>query len=93
MSVNKEVKRVTTHILQAMKSRNERISMLTAYDYSMAKLMDSIVDIILVGDSLGMVVLGYKNTTKVTMQDMLRATEAVARATCTSAPLCMWTSY
>jgi len=53
--------------------------MLTAYDYPTAKLIDGIVDIILVGDSLGMVVLGYENTTKVTMQDMLRATGAVAR--------------
>jgi len=57
----------------------EKIAVLTAYDYPTARLMDGIVDIILVGDSLGMVVLGYENTTKVTMQDMLRATEAVAR--------------
>ena len=61
-----------------MKSK-QKIVMLTAYDYPTAKLMDGIVDIILVGDSLGMVVLGYENTTKVTMEDMLRATSAVAR--------------
>ena len=61
-----------------MKSK-EKISMLTAYDYPMARLMDGIVDIILVGDSLGMVVLGYENTLSVTMEDMLRATQAVAR--------------
>ena len=54
--------------------------MLTAYDFPTAKLMDGIVDIILVGDSLGMVVLGYENTTKVTMDDMARATGSVARA-------------
>ena len=53
--------------------------MLTAYDFPTARLMDGVVDIILVGDSLGMVVLGYENTTKVTMDDMLRATGAVAR--------------
>ena len=53
--------------------------MLTAYDFPTAKLMDGIVDIILVGDSYGMVVLGYENTTKVTIEDMVRATGAVAR--------------
>ncbi len=61
-----------------MKSK-QRIVMLTAYDFPTAKLMDGIVDIILVGDSLGMVVLGYENTTQVTLQDMLRAVQAVAR--------------
>lgn len=64
--------------LKSMKSK-QKIVMLTAYDFPTAKLMNGIVDIILVGDSLGMVVLGYDNTTKVTMQDMLRATGAVAR--------------
>ena len=57
----------------------QKIVMLTAYDFPTARLMDGIVDIILVGDSLGMVVLGYENTTQVTMEDMLRATGAVAR--------------
>lgn len=64
--------------IRSMKSR-EKIAMLTAYDFPSARLMDGIADIILVGDSLGMVVLGYENTVKVTMQDMLRATEAAAR--------------
>ena len=64
--------------IKSMKSK-EKIVMLTAYDFPTAKLMDGIVDIILVGDSLGMVILGYENTTKVTMDDMLRATAAVAR--------------
>jgi len=68
----------TIQQIKSMKSR-QKIVMLTAYDYPTAKLIDGIVDIILVGDSLGMVVLGYENTTKVTMQDMLRATGAVAR--------------
>ena len=64
--------------IKSMKS-GQKIAMLTAYDFPTARLMDGIVDIILVGDSLGMVVLGYENTTKVTMDDMLRATGAVAR--------------
>ena len=64
--------------IKSMKSR-QKIAMLTAYDFPTAKLMDKLVDIILVGDSLGMVVLGYENTTKVTMDDMIRATSAVAR--------------
>ena len=68
----------TIQQLKSTKSK-EKIAMLTAYDYPMAKLMDGIVDIILVGDSLGMVVLGYENTLSVTIQDMIRATEAVAR--------------
>jgi 3-methyl-2-oxobutanoate hydroxymethyltransferase len=52
MSVNKEVKRITTHILQEMKNRGEKIAMLTAYDFSMAAIVDNAgMDIILVGDS------------------------------------------
>ncbi len=62
-----------------MKSK-KKIAMLTAYDFPTARLMDGIVDIILIGDSMGMVVLGCENTAKVTMQDILRATESVARA-------------
>ncbi|HAS79008.1 MAG TPA: 3-methyl-2-oxobutanoate hydroxymethyltransferase, partial [Ruminococcus sp.] len=58
----------------------EKLSMLTAYDYSTAKLIDeSGVNAILVGDSLGMVMLGYKDTLSVTMEDMLHHTKAVAR--------------
>ena len=64
--------------IKSMKSK-QKIAMLTAYDFPTAKLMDGIVDIILVGDSLGMVILGYENTSQVTMDDMLRATSAVAR--------------
>jgi len=64
--------------VKSMKGK-QKIAMLTAYDFPTAKLMDGIVDMILVGDSLGMVVLGYENTTQVTMDDMLRATSAVAR--------------
>lgn len=68
----------TPQQIKSMKS-NQKIVMLTAYDFPTAKLMDGIVDIILVGDSLGMVVLGYENTTKVTMEDMTRAVSAVSR--------------
>lgn len=58
----------------------KKVVMLTAYDYQMAKILDDAgVDIILVGDSLGMVVLGHENTKSVTMADMIRHTEAVAR--------------
>lgn len=64
------------------KENNERISMLTAYDYSSAKLIDEVgIDAILIGDSLGMVSLGYEDTLSVTMEDMIHHTKAVARAT------------
>ena len=63
-----------------MLKKKQKIVMLTAYDYQIAKLLDnSGIDLILVGDSLGMVVLGYKNTKEVTMQEMLHHTRAVAR--------------
>lgn len=62
------------------KNSGNKISMLTAYDYSMAKLMDSCgIDGILIGDSLGMVCLGYKDTLSVTMEDMIHHTRAVSR--------------
>ena len=62
------------------KQKNERLTMLTAYDYSTAKLIDaSGIDSVLVGDSLGMVMLGYEDTLSVTMEDMIHHTNAVAR--------------
>ena len=62
------------------KTKNEKIAMLTAYDYSVAQLVDkSGADAILVGDSLGMVMLGYEDTLSVTMEDMIHHTRAVAR--------------
>ncbi|MBI3026501.1 3-methyl-2-oxobutanoate hydroxymethyltransferase [Candidatus Woesearchaeota archaeon] len=69
----------TLQQIKSMKSK-QKIVMLTAYDYPIAKLMDGIVDIALVGDSMGMVVLGYENTAKVTIEDIARATGAVGRA-------------
>lgn len=65
---------------QAAKARGERLSVLTAYDYPQARLLEeSGVDMLLVGDSLGMVVLGYPDTTQVTMDDMVHHTRAAAR--------------
>ncbi len=71
--------RVTVETLREMKAEGRKIAMLTAYDHSMAALLDGAgVDILLVGDSLGMVALGYETTLPVTMEDMLRHTKAVA---------------
>ncbi len=66
--------------LQQRKQNQQKITMLTAYDYTTAKLMDdSGVDCLLVGDSLGMVVLGYESTVSVTMEDMIHHSKAVAK--------------
>lgn len=77
----KTIQKVTIPILQKKKKDGEKISALTAYDYPIAKIVDqSGVDLILVGDSLGMVVLGYENTIPVTMEEMIHHTKAVTRA-------------
>src|SRR4051812_14557524 len=69
-----------TEKFREMKHRGERVTALTAYDYPTARLLDeSGLDIILVGDSVGMVVLGYQDTTEVTLAEMLHHTRAVAR--------------
>lgn len=74
--------RMTTALLKDKKQKNERITMLTAYDYSLAGMVDAAgIDMILVGDSLGNVVLGYESTLPVTMEDMIHHTKAVVRAT------------
>ena len=70
----------TVLTLQKQKIDKDRISMLTCYDYSMARLMDeSGINVLLIGDSLGMVMLGYEDTLPVTMEDMIHHTAAVAR--------------
>lgn len=75
-----ERRKVTVRLIQAMKARHEPISVLTAYDYPTALAMDQAgMDIILVGDSLGMVELGYESTLPVTMDDMIHHCKAVAR--------------
>ena len=69
----------SAHSLSDDKAAGRRLACLTAYDYPTARLLDDCgLDLILVGDSLGMVVLGYPDTTKVTMADMLHHTRAVA---------------
>lgn len=72
----------TVSTVRKQKENGEKITMLTAYDYSTAKLMDeSGINMILVGDSLGMVMLGYDDTVSVTMEDMIHHTAAVSRGT------------
>ena len=75
-----ESDKVTVQYIQAKKKSGGKITMLTAYDYFLAKMVDEAgVDAIIVGDSLGMVVLGYTSTTQVTMDDMIRHAGAVKR--------------
>jgi len=75
------VKKVTTHVLAEMKLRGEKISMLTAYDYSMAKILDSAgIDVILVGDSASNVMAGYDTTIPITLDEMIYHGASVVRA-------------
>jgi 3-methyl-2-oxobutanoate hydroxymethyltransferase len=77
MNVNK----VTTHVLQAMKERGEKISMLTSYDYSLAKIVDAAgIDVILVGDSASNVMAGYDTTLPITLDQMIYHASSVIRA-------------
>jgi 3-methyl-2-oxobutanoate hydroxymethyltransferase len=81
MSVNKEIRRVTTHTLHEMKQRGEKISMLTAYDYTMAGIIDAAgVDVILVGDSASNVMAGHETTLPITLDQMIYHASAVVRA-------------
>jgi 3-methyl-2-oxobutanoate hydroxymethyltransferase len=81
MSVNKEVRRVTTHTLQEMKNRGEKIAMLTAYDYTMAGIVDKAgVDVILVGDSASNVMAGHETTLPITLDQMIYHASSVVRA-------------
>src|SRR6185437_2034286 len=73
--------KITVETIRGMKARGEKIAALTAYDFPMAKLLDEVgVPIIFVGDSLGMVTLGYPDTTHVTMADMEHHVRAATRA-------------
>tara|TARA_B110000037_G_scaffold56410_1_gene68943 strand:- start:1458 stop:2273 length:816 start_codon:yes stop_codon:yes gene_type:complete len=81
MSVHSNVKRVTVHTVQAMKDNNEKISMLTAYDYSLATIVDAAgVDIILVGDSASNVMAGHETTLPITLDQMIYHASSVVRA-------------
>ncbi len=81
MSVHKEFKKITTHSLQEMKGRGEKISMLTAYDYTMAKIIDnSGIDVILVGDSASNVMAGHETTLPITLDQMIYHAGSVIRA-------------
>jgi 3-methyl-2-oxobutanoate hydroxymethyltransferase len=81
MSVNKEVKRVTTHVIQAMKNKGEKISMLTGYDFSLARIIDDAgVDVVLVGDSASNVMAGHETTLPITLDQMIYHASSVVRA-------------
>ncbi len=80
MSVQKTVKIVTTHVLYEMKLKGEKISMLTAYDYSMARILDEAgIDVILVGDSASNVMAGYDTTLPITLDNMIYHAASVVR--------------
>lgn len=81
MSTYKEIKRVTTHTVQEMKMRGEKISMLTAYDFSMARIFDDArIDVLLVGDSASNVMHGYETTLPITLDEMISHASSVIRA-------------
>jgi 3-methyl-2-oxobutanoate hydroxymethyltransferase len=81
MSQHKEIKRITTHVLQEMKDRGEKISMLTAYDFSMASIVDQAgMDVILVGDSASNVMAGHETTLPITLDQMIYHAASVIRA-------------
>jgi 3-methyl-2-oxobutanoate hydroxymethyltransferase len=76
-----ELKRVTTHTIQAMKNRGEKIAMLTAYDFSMARILDEAgIDILLVGDSASNVMAGHETTLPITLDQMIYHAQSVVRA-------------
>jgi 3-methyl-2-oxobutanoate hydroxymethyltransferase len=81
MSVHKNVKRVTTHTLQEMKNNGKKISMLTGYDFSMARIIDTAgIDVILVGDSASNVMAGHETTLPITLDRMIYHASSVVRA-------------
>ena len=81
MSIHNEVKRVTTHTLQWMKEHGEKIAMLTAYDFSMAQILDDAgIDVLLVGDSASNVMAGHETTLPITLDQMIYHAQSVIRA-------------
>lgn len=81
MSISKKVKRITTNTLLKMKREGEKISMLTSYEYSIARIVDAAgIDVILVGDSAANVVAGYETTVPITLNHMIYHAQAVVRA-------------
>jgi 3-methyl-2-oxobutanoate hydroxymethyltransferase len=81
MSTHSDIKRVTTHTLQWMKNHNEKISMLTAYDFSMARIFDDAgIDVILVGDSASNVMAGHETTLPITLDQMIYHASSVVKA-------------
>lgn len=81
MSIHSDIKRVTTHVLQEMKHRGEKISMLTSYDFSMARIVDAAgIDVILVGDSASNVMAGHETTLPITLDQMIYHASSVVRA-------------
>ncbi|MBL7762506.1 MAG: 3-methyl-2-oxobutanoate hydroxymethyltransferase, partial [Chitinophagaceae bacterium] len=80
MSVNKEIKRITTNTLLKMKAGGEKIAMITAYDYSFARIFDAAgIDVILVGDSASNVMAGHETTLPVTLDQMIYHASSVIR--------------
>jgi 3-methyl-2-oxobutanoate hydroxymethyltransferase len=80
-AANSEIKKITTHQLQEMKNRGEKISMLTAYDFSMAQILDSAgIDVLLVGDSASNVIAGHETTLPITLDQMIYHASSVVRS-------------
>ena len=81
MSVHAQARKITTHVLKAMKENGEKIAMLTAYDYSMARILDRAgIDILLVGDSASNVMAGHETTLPITLEHMIYHAESVVKA-------------
>ncbi len=81
MSIHNDIKRVTSHSLQVLKQNGEKISMLTAYDYSMARILDDAgIDVLLVGDSASNVMAGHETTLPITLDHMIYHAQSVVRA-------------
>jgi len=80
MSVHKDIKKITTHTLQSMKAEGQKIAMLTAYDFSMARILDEAgIEVLLVGDSASNVMAGHETTLPITLDQMIYHAQSVAR--------------